>query len=312
MVTGSLSAAELGAAFGQATAEWRASGANTTGISVATRDLPGETLGVTEGRQIVIDQDAAGWGWSKMSLVTVIRHEVGHALGYGHAAAGLMGATLEPGAEFSVPAAPDLLPRVVADGAPMDLTAPALLPMDDEESDSSDSEDKPRRKRKKSPRRRRRQNQGRPKAEPKEEPKASRRKNQPSPGRAEAQGRTKDEATEEPRQTPSPRRRTIRRRKRLPALRGPSRPGRPNRRDPRTRPGPTARSVPTTQPRPVLPDSNPDRPSPIPQTPQTPRARPHRHQPPRPGQRPHRPGCPSARVHSTSAGSGPRLAAPKP
>ena len=90
VVTGSLSAAELGAAFGQATAEWRASGANTTGISVATRDLPGETLGVTEGRQIVIDQDAAGWGWSKMSLVTVIRHEVGHALGYGHAAAGLM------------------------------------------------------------------------------------------------------------------------------------------------------------------------------------------------------------------------------
>ena len=39
-------------------------------------------------------------------------------LGYGHAAAGLMGATLEPGAEFSVPAAPALLPRVVADGAP--------------------------------------------------------------------------------------------------------------------------------------------------------------------------------------------------
>ncbi len=205
VVTGSLSAAELGAAFGQATAEWRASGANTTGISVATRDLPGETLGVTEGRQIVIDQDAAGWGWSKMSLVTVIRHEVGHALGYGHAAAGLMGATLEPGAEFSVPAAPALLPRVVADGAPMDLTAPALLPMDDEESDSSDSEDKPKAEAKEeSKAEAQAEPKEEPKAEPKEEPKAEPKEEPAAEPKEEPKAEPKDEATEEPKADPEP------------------------------------------------------------------------------------------------------------
>src|SRR5262249_23191299 len=66
-------------------------------------DLPGTLLGWASGRDIWIDVDAAGWGWSfgsapgRMDLEHAVEHELGHVLGLGHADTGVMEATLAPG-----------------------------------------------------------------------------------------------------------------------------------------------------------------------------------------------------------------------
>jgi hypothetical protein len=92
------SSAELNAALAQAEQNWAASGldAQTLGraglITVQAGDLGGLALGATTGTSIIIDSNAAGWGWStgaspaagQMDLLTVMTHEVGHALGFGH------------------------------------------------------------------------------------------------------------------------------------------------------------------------------------------------------------------------------------
>jgi len=83
-------------------AEWRAAGADVDGIVVTLADLPGRQLGYADGRHIRIDADAAGWGWQRMSLASVLRHEMGHALGLHHDAHGLMGEVLQPGAHLSI------------------------------------------------------------------------------------------------------------------------------------------------------------------------------------------------------------------
>lgn len=72
---------QLTAAVAQAAAEWEAAGADTRGIRVVIGSLPGRQLGFTSGRTVTIDDDAAGWGWDRMSLITVVRHEIGHAVG---------------------------------------------------------------------------------------------------------------------------------------------------------------------------------------------------------------------------------------
>ncbi|MGB2766340.1 MAG: hypothetical protein WBC14_04555, partial [Propionicimonas sp.] len=139
----SLSEEALGTAFRQAAADWRAAGADTSGITVSVRDLPGHLLGLAHGTDVAIDDDAAGWGWSRMSLATVLRHEVGHALGYGHTTSGLMGESLEPGTVLPVPR-PDSLPRAAGDSSPMALVASAILPLEDVESASEpEPESKP-------------------------------------------------------------------------------------------------------------------------------------------------------------------------
>jgi hypothetical protein len=100
-------------------------------IEVRIGDLDGLILGHDDGSLITIDRDAAGWGWfiddtagkdeeflagadgsllakadseayGRMDLLTVISHEIGHALGYTHAEADnaqneLMDATLVAG-----------------------------------------------------------------------------------------------------------------------------------------------------------------------------------------------------------------------
>jgi hypothetical protein len=57
-------------------------------------DLPGDELGRAEGNVVTLDVDAAGSGWffsvtgeadTRMDLVTVVTHEVGHVLGFDHA-----------------------------------------------------------------------------------------------------------------------------------------------------------------------------------------------------------------------------------
>jgi hypothetical protein len=44
-------------------------------------DLGGKYLGLTAEREITIDATAAGWGWQRMDLLTVVLHELGHVLG---------------------------------------------------------------------------------------------------------------------------------------------------------------------------------------------------------------------------------------
>ena len=76
-------------------------------VSVRIVDLPGTQLAVTSGRRILIDVDAAGWGWysgtgrrvaaGRMDLLSVLLHELGHVLGLGHQGAGVMAETLAPG-----------------------------------------------------------------------------------------------------------------------------------------------------------------------------------------------------------------------
>ena len=79
----------------QAVAAWEAAGLTATQISALTQvqlvitDLPGSLLGETVGEEVMIDTNAAGYGWSigrevapnRVDLLTVVEHELGHMLG---------------------------------------------------------------------------------------------------------------------------------------------------------------------------------------------------------------------------------------
>ncbi len=102
---GAPSAAQLDAALVQAEQYWSDAGygPQTLGrsslITVQAADLGGLTLGATQGTSILIDSNAAGWGWSSgggsgVDLVGVLTHEVGHALGFAHDDEGVMAPTL--------------------------------------------------------------------------------------------------------------------------------------------------------------------------------------------------------------------------
>ena len=80
-----------------------------TDASFEIVDLPAQLLGLTVGRTVKIDVNAAGYGWSvgrdddgridRIDLLTVVLHELGHVYGRNHDAlgVGLMAASLEPG-----------------------------------------------------------------------------------------------------------------------------------------------------------------------------------------------------------------------
>jgi hypothetical protein len=96
-----LTASRLAEAVAQGEALWSAElpAADFGGIVFSIADLPGLQLGSTLGRTIAIDPTAAGWGWSRMDLLTVVLHELGHALGYTHDDAdelGVMAGLLAP------------------------------------------------------------------------------------------------------------------------------------------------------------------------------------------------------------------------
>ena len=91
-------------------------------VQVTIGDLSGDALGATFGNTIVIDVNAAGYGWfvdatpgdnseflngsgpSGMDLLTVVMHEMGHVLGYSHDEGGsmsVMNSVLATGTRYS-------------------------------------------------------------------------------------------------------------------------------------------------------------------------------------------------------------------
>ena len=72
--------------------------------TVEVGNLPDLRLGATIGGLVLIDSDAAGYGWSlgsasndRMDLLTAVKHELGHLLGFDHDDNGLMSETLAAG-----------------------------------------------------------------------------------------------------------------------------------------------------------------------------------------------------------------------
>ncbi|NNE13002.1 MAG: matrixin family metalloprotease, partial [Ilumatobacter sp.] len=96
-----------GRALAVVTAAWASEGmgvAALDSLTIEIVDLPGLQLGFGHGSTIVLDVDAAGWGWSvggeahtgAIDLVSVMMHETGHVLGFAHGD-GAMAAVIDAG-----------------------------------------------------------------------------------------------------------------------------------------------------------------------------------------------------------------------
>ena len=109
-----ITAAGVRRALRTATALWIAAGAPAAllaAVTIRIADLPDAQLAYADGSTIVLDADAAGWGWhtnpfarvraDRIDLLTVLLHELGHVLGYDHADRGVMHESLAPGARLA-------------------------------------------------------------------------------------------------------------------------------------------------------------------------------------------------------------------
>ena len=117
----SLTIADVGPLHHEALRRLQNAGIETTALQdvlIVVTDLPGTTLGIASGNTIYLDSNAAGWGWfvdptpaddsefttpgnqgeqNRIDLLSVLVHEMGHILGYGHADNGWMEDTLAVG-----------------------------------------------------------------------------------------------------------------------------------------------------------------------------------------------------------------------